>query len=234
MGTLASVLEASGIATVALSLIRQQVETTRPPRALHCEFPLGRPLGRPEDPAFQRSVLDAAFALLDEPEGPVLVDFPEEITDDSDAPLVCTIPPADTGDVHPAEAEARGLLPAWKRSTAAYGRSTVGKIVPADEVPAVVGLFARIADGEDWQEVGLPGDPTKAAADVRNFYEEAALSLTEAVPGARQAETWFVDHTAAGDVVQRARLAMKEQGAAFYFWYYLLPATQHHEPGGNP
>ena len=54
MGTLASVLEDAGLATVALSIIRGQVETTRPPRALHCEFPLGRPLGRPGDPALQR------------------------------------------------------------------------------------------------------------------------------------------------------------------------------------
>jgi hypothetical protein len=42
-----------------------------------------------------------------------------------------------------------------------------------------------------------------------------------------------VDHTAAGDVIQRTRVAMKEQGAGFYFWYYLLPATQHHDPEGG-
>lgn len=230
MGTLASVLEASGIATVSLSLIRQQAETTRPPRALHCEFPLGRPLGRPDDAGLQRRVLDAAFALLGAPEGPVLVDFPEEVTDDSDAPLVCTIPPADTGDLHPAESEARGLLPAWRRTMESYGRSTVGKVVTAEGVPRVLGLFARVAEGENWKEVGLPGDPTKVAADIRNYYEEASLSLTEAVPGARQAESWFVGGTAAGDVVQRARLAMKAQGAGFYFWYYLLPMTQHRDP----
>ncbi len=230
MGTLASVLEEAGIATVALSLIRQQVETTRPPRALHCHFPLGRPLGRPADPAFQTRVLRSALDLLGEQGGPVLVDFDEVVEDDSAAPLACAIPPADAGDVHPAEAEAGGLLPAWRRSLEEHGRTTVGKVVPAEEVPAVVGLFARIADGEDWKEVGLPGDPTKVAADVRNFYEEAALSLSDGVPGARQAESWFVDHTAAGDVVQRARLEMKDQGAGFYFWYYLLPLSQHHDP----
>ena len=48
MGTLASVLEDAGLATVALSSVRGQVVTTRPPRALHCDFPLGRPLGRPQ------------------------------------------------------------------------------------------------------------------------------------------------------------------------------------------
>ena len=26
-------------------------------------------------------------------------------------------------------------------------------------------LFAQIADGESWEEVGFPGDPTKVAAD---------------------------------------------------------------------
>ena len=230
MGTLASVLEAAGLATVALSNIRGQVVTTRPPRALHCEFPLGRPLGRPEDPALQRRVLDAAFALLDEPAGPVLVDFPEVITDEADAPLSCAIPPADPGDAHPAEAEARGLLPAWRRSNERFGRTTVGKVVDADGVPAIVGLFARIADGEGWKDVGLPGDPTKLAADIRNFYEEAALSLTDAVPGARQAESWYVTRTKAGDAVQRARVAMKDAGAGYYFWNYLLPMTQHRVP----
>jgi hypothetical protein len=233
VGTLASVLEQAGIATVALSLIRQQVETTRPPRALHCEFPLGRPLGRPGDVPLQRRVLDAAFALLEADSGPVLVDFDEVLDDAADEPLVCTIPPAEVGDVHPAEAEARGLLPAWRRSFATHGRTTVGKVVGADGVPEVVGRFARVAGGESWKDVGLVGDPTKLAGDVRNFYEEASLALVDGVPSARQAESWFVGQTQAGDVMQRARLAMKEQGAGFYFWYYLLPMSQQRDPDGT-
>ena len=98
MGTLASVLEQSGLVTVALSSIRGQIETTSPPRALHCEFPLGRPLGKPNDPDFQRDVLEHAFALLDESSGPVLVDHPVEIEDGADSPLSCVIPPADTSN----------------------------------------------------------------------------------------------------------------------------------------
>ena len=179
--------------------------------------------------ASNKAITLAAFALLDEPSGPVLVDFPEVISDEADAPLSCAIPPADPAGLHPAEAEARGLLPAWRRSYQRFGRSTVGKVVDADGVPAVVGLFARIADGEGWKDVGLPGDPTKVAADIRNFYEEAALALTDAVPGARQAESWYVTRTKAGDVVQRARVAMKDAGAGFYFWNYLLPMTQHRD-----
>ncbi len=230
MGTLASVLEQSGLATVAISIIREQVVATQPPRALHCEFPLGRPLGKPGDSAFQHEILDAAFDLLNAESGPVLVDYPEEISDDADTPLSCTIPPADNSDKHPAEAEARGLLPVWRRSYEKYGRTTVGKVVPPEQVPEMVALFAKIADGEDWTSVGLPGDLTKLGADIKNFYEEASLSLSDGIPGARQAETWFVTQTRAGDVIQRARVALKEQKAGSYFTSYILPMTQVREP----
>ena len=77
---------------------------------------------------FQHQVLDAAFDLLNAESGPVLVDYPEEISDDADAPLSCTIPPADHSDKHPAEAEALGLLPIWRRTYEKYGRTTVGNI----------------------------------------------------------------------------------------------------------
>ena len=230
MGTLASVLEQSGFVTVALSSIRGQIETTSPPRALHCEFPLGRPLGKPNDPDFQRDVLEHAFALLEESSGPVLVDHPVEIEDGADSPLSCVIPPADTSNRSPAASEALGLLPAWKRTYKKYGRSTVGKVVDSDQVPDMLDLFARISDGEDWKEVGLPGDPTKIAADIRNFYEEASISLSGFSPSARSAESWFVSTTHAGQLIQNSRIKMKESGTNFYFWYYLLHMTQHHEP----
>ena len=229
MGTLASVLEKAGLTTVALSSIRGQIETTAPPRALHCDFPLGRPLGKPNEPEFQRKVITAAFSLLAEPVGPVLVDYPISIEDDADAPLSCSIPPADTSELNPAAAEALGLLPAWRRTQESYGRSTVGKVVTAEQVPDMLDLFTRIADGESWEDVGFPGDPTKIAADIKNFYEEAAISLADTPPSARSAESWFVTETLGGQIIQTARIKMKEADVNFYFWYYLLPMTQHHE-----
>ena len=229
MGTLASVLEHAGFATVALSSIRGQIETTSPPRALHCDFPLGRPLGKPNEPEFQRKVITSAFSLLEEPTGPVLVDYPISIVDDADTPLSCPIPPADTSDRNPAAAEALGLLPAWRRTQETYGRSTVGKVVTAEQVPDMIDLFTRIADGESWEDVGFPGDPTKIAADIKNYYEEAAISLADTAPSARSAESWFVKETLGGQTIQEARIKMKEADVNFYFWYYLLPMTQHHE-----
>ena len=229
MGTLASVLEQAGFATVALSSIRGQIETTTPPRALHCNFPLGRPLGKPNEPEFQRDVLIEAFLLLEKSAGPVLVDYPISIEDDADAPLSCMVPPSDTSDRNPAASEALGLLPAWRRTQEKYGRSTVGKVITAEQVPDMLDLFTRIRDGESWDKVGFPGDPTKIAADIKNFYEEAAISLNDSPPSARSAESWFVTETLGGETIQTARIKMKEADVNFYFWYYLLPMTQHHE-----
>ncbi|MEX1302883.1 MAG: hypothetical protein AB1Z16_12040 [Desulfotignum sp.] len=52
-----------------------------PPRALWVPFVLGRPLGRPGDPAFQMRVTLAALALLESETGPVLIDFPDNAPD---------------------------------------------------------------------------------------------------------------------------------------------------------
>ncbi len=83
MGALAHYLESEGIPTTQISLIREHTETIQPPRALWVSFELGRPLGATENPAFQRRVLLAALGLLDAPQGPLLVDFPEEAPEEA-------------------------------------------------------------------------------------------------------------------------------------------------------
>ena len=76
MCALAHVIEKAGIATVTLASTLSVAERMKPPRALWADFPLGRPLGHPQDAAFQHDVLRRAFALLDESVGPVLVHHP--------------------------------------------------------------------------------------------------------------------------------------------------------------
>ena len=46
---LSHVFEKAGLATVGISLVRGQAETVKPPRILNVNFPLGRPLGKPDD-----------------------------------------------------------------------------------------------------------------------------------------------------------------------------------------
>src|SRR3954465_10073527 len=85
-------LEDEGVATVAIALIRPQAENTKPPRALWVPFELGRPLGPPSDPAFQKRVLLAALGLLERHDGPVLLtDFPDD--DPCEAPDPAWRPP---------------------------------------------------------------------------------------------------------------------------------------------
>jgi hypothetical protein len=79
-------LEEEGIASVAIALIRPQAEHTRPPRALWVPFELGRPIGPPSDPAFQKRVTLTALGMLVEGGGPSrIIDFPDddprEVTD---------------------------------------------------------------------------------------------------------------------------------------------------------
>src|SRR5260370_26432537 len=72
-------LEERGVPSVALGSVRAQMEKTRPPRGLWTSAQLGRPVGEPEDKAFQRRVVLAALRLLERTDGPVILeDFPED------------------------------------------------------------------------------------------------------------------------------------------------------------
>ena len=64
MSAVGHYLEDEGIPTVGISLVREHSEKIRPPRALWVPFMLGRPLGAPDAPDFQRRVLRAALELL--------------------------------------------------------------------------------------------------------------------------------------------------------------------------
>ena len=226
MGTLGHVLEAEGLATVALSLVRGQIERTHPPRALHCEFPLGRPLGRPGDAAFQRRVLLAALELLGRPAGPVLEVFPDVITDGADQPLACPVPPRLDPALPAAVDEVLALRPAYERTVAATGRTLVGRCVAANGVADAVAAFVRIAAGEPWDTVGLPGVPNEVVLDIRAYYEEAALALADHVPAARATESWLYRATATGRIIHEAQAMMRDGGAPGPLWFYLVPVSQ--------
>lgn len=68
-------LEREGIAAVSLSLLREVTQILRPPRALFVPFPLGFPLGEPNNPDLQHRVIAAALALLERDDTPLLADF---------------------------------------------------------------------------------------------------------------------------------------------------------------
>jgi len=224
---LAHVFEAAGIATVVLSSVREMTVKVAPPRALHCEFPLGRPLGHPSDAAFQHDVLARAFALLDATSGPVLVDHPEVIEAD-EQPVACALPPRFDPTLPPAVDEARGLRRAYDRALARRGVTSVGRAVTADGVPDALAVLHAIANGADWATAGIPGGNTVAVChDISTYYEEAALELVDGPPpGGRAMEDWFFDRTQAGATVLAARAAIRDSGAKFPIWFYMTPGQR--------
>jgi len=70
VGLVARVLEASGIPTVALSMIPDLTRAVGVPRLAGISYPFGRPLGRPHDADGQRAVLRAMLELLASATGP--------------------------------------------------------------------------------------------------------------------------------------------------------------------
>ena len=214
MGVLARILEESGIATVGLSLVRRQAGNIKAPRFLHCEFPLGRPLGKPGDPDYQTDVIRRAFSLLDRTDVQVIEDHPGVIDDDAEHAAICTLPPRHNPDVHPAVDEAQALRPAYMRQVeAADGRTAVGRLTGPDAIGDLVDKFVTLADTGSVEAAGFNADTVRAAGqDVRAYYEEAGLALSDLVPAARQLESWFYQQTQTGAIMRGAAGALEASG----------------------
>ena len=212
------------MATVAIGSIREQIYGTAPPRGLFCDFPLGRPLGVPGDAAFQRRVIEHAFGLLERRE-PVVEDYDVVIADQASETLVCPLPARMDPDAHPAIDEAKGLRPAYERAIAKYGnRAGAVRLLDADAIPPAIESFIRVAEGHPWKQAGIPGIPARVSQDIRGYYEMAAMEIADHTPAAWAGYRWFRDQTKTGEVIQKARDAMRESGAKEPLWRFLLPS----------
>ncbi|MDP6563528.1 MAG: hypothetical protein QF578_01750 [Alphaproteobacteria bacterium] len=224
MGGLAHYLEDEGLATTQISLLRLHTEKTRPPRALWVPFELGRPLGAPNDPAFQARVLRAALALLERDDGPVILeDFPDDApakdaSDDGEG-WVCPVnlppPPVDLaaggGFQAAIEAEVGRLSPWYDTALRERGRTTVG--LSGMAVEAICPFLCRFLDGE------VPDNPRDdlslaqvlkfAIDDLKAFYREAASAQPGSNSG-RQINDWFYGETAAGKALYALRPLLNE------------------------
>ncbi len=226
MSVLAHVLERAGLATVGISIVRQQAVNATPPRILHCDFPLGRPLGKPNDVEFQTDVITTAFRLLDRTDVPVLEDYPVSIEDEAEAPAACPLPPRHDPDVHAAVDEARGLRKAYDRSVEKYGRTSLGRAADADGIDGLIETMIRLEAGTSLDDVGWDAKALHSAGqDIRAYYEEAGLELAD-VTGARQLESWFYHSTETGALLRRTQQVLREAEVDRNTWYYLLPRTQ--------
>ncbi len=223
MGGLAHYLEADGLPTTQISLIREHTEVIRPPRALWVPFELGRPLGVPEDPVFQRRVLLSALALLNAPQGPVLEDFPVDFS--GDAPSGESVAGGAEGWVCPVTFPARSgqdanmeqlrsnleqemteLRPWYDLGLDKRGHSAMTGFTPDSVAPFLLEFVLNSADEGPPPELPLPVALRMAAQDLKAFYFEAIASQPEkAVPESAVFNSWFWRETAGGDLLRAVK-----------------------------
>jgi hypothetical protein len=226
-------LEERGIATTVLALALPQVEKTRPPRAVMTPFMLGRPLGEPNDAAFQRRVLLQALNLLERTDGPVILEFFEDDNpswfDRPDWVPAVTVPaPGSYESAAAWEAALRSemalVLPVWERFKSRFNRTTVGLAgQPPQDWPEFATSFL---DGA-LPTVPLHDTPALAlrflADDLKALYGEA-VQADGTPPSARQIDWWFWRQTVAGQLLIALRSvamvsennALKTVGGRFF------------------
>ena len=195
------------------------------PRALYTDFPLGLSLGKPADETFQTQVIRSAFELLKETKGPIIRDFSISISATDSEPLQCALPARLNPDLHPAVDEAQALRAAYERAMESSKKTSVGMRIDAADIPDALAKFAQIAQGEHWETLGFSAASIYGTVyDIRSYYEELACELAEAPIAPWATEQWFYEQTEAGDVVLKARRAMRDQQVAQEVWFGLAPA----------
>jgi len=216
VGGLAHYLEQEGLATTQISLIRIHTEKIKPPRALWVSFDMGRPLGEPNDAAFQTRVLSAALSLLDEKQGPVLKDFPEDAAYMGESgPWACPVNLAVSLEDLSAEekliaafkSEMNQLRSWYDLAVEKRGRTTVGPSgIGLDDLPGFIGAFLTDT---------LPANPNPAyplghslnlaTDDLKAFYSEAVTAQPGCAGTPDQLADWFYGKTAAGRLLYAIR-----------------------------
>ncbi|MDA1076380.1 MAG: hypothetical protein O3A63_16725 [Proteobacteria bacterium] len=162
--------------TTGISLVREHAERMLPPRSLWVSFPLGRPLGKPADPAFQHRVVAAALDLLDRPTGPVLADFPEDAPsiDVQSAPACPVAFVKDSGADQTWQTRLTNelhLLKPWHD----FGRRRRGRSAVGVSDSAIDEIVSRLGELLDADPLTVPDLKwfKHAIEDAKTFYIEA-------------------------------------------------------------
>ena len=212
MGAVSHYLEAEGIPTTGITLIREQTEQMGCPRFLWVPFELGRPFGAPHQPGVQGRVLRSALELFDRDDGPnILIDFPEDAPPaESGASWSCpvsyaTTAPSDHSDASDDGLAARvkaevALLQPWNESVSA---STDLLAASGRTVIAIVDLLDRLAT-DDGSAAAVTDDFAQslrlACDDIHSWYIDASLGQPGHASSAARND-WFWSDTAVAHLI---------------------------------
>ncbi|CAN0470751.1 unnamed protein product, partial [Discosporangium mesarthrocarpum] len=225
VGGLSHYLEDEGIPTTQISLIRTHTEKIKPPRALAVPFELGRPLGAPNEPEFQRRVMLAVLKLLERPSGPVLEDFPDPPPDsaaDVDTegwacPVNFATPMDDLSDadlVYESLLQEVNLLRPWyEEAVKTFKRSAFG--ISGKTPEEIARVIADVLIDPDGTAPPIEGESLgngfkRMADDMRYFYTEAAIAKPDQHSTDLEVANWLWGETTLGKVLVAIRDASME------------------------
>jgi hypothetical protein len=204
---LARIIEAAGIATVSLSLVREHTEKIKPPRALYVPFPFGLAVGHPKDAAEQRRVLEAAFDMLHAAAGPVLIDYPDDGRDEAGSPLQASEIERTPVTLELAD-EVTAMRRYWETWERRESRTAVGASrVNPQRFRGIVRFLEAYARGEDDDSSDRPPEVSKldfvrlAINDLKALYIEARL-VTHPDEPSEARQRWLWGETALGAFIR--------------------------------
>ena len=208
---LAQIFESQGFSTVLVGFVKEHMEIIKPPRALWLNFPMGRPMGKPNDPEFQKNVIRVAFELLQKSPGPVLEDFPEIIPVKEGRmsyalPVDLVYKVNQLGDIDKltdeVNKELSNLMPDYLKSIDINGRTTVGasEMKISDFVP-YISEFAK-GNKPKSPRKGLPAIPLLklVVEDLNAVYTETRI-YRDKIDNFEILGKWFWEETNAGKLL---------------------------------
>lgn len=213
-------IEAAGVPTAGISLIREHSAGIRPPRALWVPFPLGRPFGAPNNQDFQTSVLSTLLALFEQDIGPVILqDYLDNAPSTSWSGTFTTrdLPPRQSTQdpLAAARVEIDLLTPLHAEAMAGPDARTItgaSGLTPV-EIHKFLGdfLHGREADLPSTAATNeLPELLRLAVEEMRHWCIESAMAEPGGDLSADAIDNWFWGETAMSALI----LAVREKAAA--------------------
>ena len=208
---LAQIFESQGFSTVLIGFVKEHMEVIKPPRALWLNFPMGRPLGKPNDPEFQKKVIRVAFELLQKSPAPVLEDFPEIIPVKEGRmsyalPVNLVYKVNQLGDIDKltdeVNKELSNLMPDYLKAIDNNGRTAAG--ASEMEISDFVPYISEFAKGNKPKSPrkGLPAIPLLklVVEDLNAVYTETRI-YKDKIDDLEMLGKWFWQETYAGKLL---------------------------------
>ena len=212
---IARIFEEAGLTTTGIVLIEEHAQRVKPPRMLAVPFFFGNALGEPDNPEYQHRVLEATFALLNRPEGPILEQFPDDMVPDV---LVqgSELTPSEPAELDPADELTflRAYYEQWVKTH--NGRTAVGLSgIAQRRFRGVVRFLEAYINGEDAdmkerpEDIGVPQFIRYCVDDLKAFYYEARMAQR---PDGfdKDIHDWFWSKTSMGALILALAQKMRD------------------------